>query len=222
MNTAESWPGVAESSPCEGKPTVPLTDAQRDLAAENTGLAYDLIYRGRKKIVPLRIAVEKLGDERAVAEALYGLVKAARGYDPRRGFKFSTYACNVMIRAVIQAGQSCGRLTERFLNGNFERVPFVTQFGGESSEDFSQESIPDGSEEEEDPLYSEEEVEALRALIAGLSEKERAVLKLRYWDKQTLVEAGKAMGVSKEAIRQVQERAVARLRRMLVQEESES
>jgi len=197
----------------------PLTAAQQRLAAENVKLAYNLVYRRARRSAPLRIAVEKLGEDRAVSEAMAALVRAARGFKEELGYKFSTYACNAMIRAVVRAGQTCGRLTERYLNGNFERVPFATQFGGEGDEGFSQESVPGRQEEEEEPLYGPQEVAALREAIAGLPEKWREILARRYWGEESLIRVGEAVGTSKESVRQSQERALARLRKMLVREE---
>lgn len=199
----------------------PLTDDQSSLAAENVKLAYDLVYRRKTKYAPVKIAVEKLGDDRALSEALAALVRAARGFKPGLGFKFSTYAVAVMKRAIVKAGQTCGRLTERWLNGKFAKVPFAAQFGTEESEGADgilEDSIPDERGIEEPP-YSPQELEALRLAISNLTERQRVVLIRRFFGGETLDTVGRAIGSSREAARQLQERAIARLRDMLVREE---
>lgn len=219
MTTAQTWAKSGQAVPRKQKPVVKLTEEQQRLAAENVRLAYDVVFRYRTRSVAMRHAVEKLGDDRAVSEALYGLTLAARGFDPERGFKFSTYAYGSIIRHVVEAGRRCGRLTERGANGRLSDVPALTQFGGEGDEDFSQESIPDGRGDERP--YGEDELKVLRAAISRLPELDRIVLIRRFFNRETLLGIGTAMGVSKERIRQIQEVALARLRRMLVQEESQ-
>jgi RNA polymerase sigma factor (sigma-70 family) len=58
------------------------------------------------------------------------------------------------------------------------------------------------------------EAQELRTLLAGLSERERDVLRARYGldgDEQTLGEVGDRLGVSAERIRQLERRALAKL-----------
>lgn len=212
MNTSEDCQEVAD-----GQRERELTEAQRRLAEENVRLAYDVVYRYKVRNLAVRVAVDKLGDERAVSEALYGLVKAARGYIPSRGFKFSTYAFPVIVREVVSAGRSCGRLTERWLNGKPERAPLLSQFGPVGLDGDEQEFVPDGRGD--DRPYGEDEVEVLRAAIDRIPEVERVILVRRFFNRETLVEIGAALGVSREAIRQTQQKALARLRQMMVEDE---
>ena len=213
MNTSEPCQEVAD-----GQHERELTEDQKRLAEENVRLAYDVVYRYKARNLAVRVAVDKLGDERAVSEALYGLVKAARGYLPALGFKFSTYAFRVIVREVVGAGRACGRLTERWLNGKTERVPFLSQFGPVGLEGDEQEFIPDGRGG--DSPYGEDELEVLRAALGRIPEVERVVLIRRFFSRETLIEIGTSLGVSKEAIRQTQEKALARLRQMMMEDES--
>jgi RNA polymerase primary sigma factor len=75
----------------------------------------------------------------------------------------------------------------------------------------------------EDPLSAEayEEVidavagEQLRALLARLSDREREVVNARFGfdgDAERLVDIGERLGVSAERVRQIEERALAKLR----------
>jgi RNA polymerase primary sigma factor len=69
----------------------------------------------------------------------------------------------------------------------------------------------------EDLVLKMEEQEAARDAAARLPDKEHRILALRYGfedeDQQTLQEVGQQFGVSRERIRQLQENALARLRR---------
>lgn len=63
----------------------PLTVEQERLVSENTGLVGFVLKRlGRR---PTEMDWDDM-----YQDGLFGLVKAARGFDPDKGFKFSTYA----------------------------------------------------------------------------------------------------------------------------------
>jgi RNA polymerase sigma factor (sigma-70 family) len=97
-------------------------------------------------------------------------------------------------------------------------VPFLSQFGPVGLEGDEQEFIPDGRGG--DRPYGEDELKVLRAALSRIPEMERVVLVRRFFDRETLLEIGTALGVSKEAIRQTQQKALARLRQMMMDDES--
>ena len=71
------------------------------------------------------------------------------------------------------------------------------------------------AEDEYERVVSRLEVEELRALLSGLSDRERAVLRARYGldgPEQTLRQIGGDHGLSAERVRQIEQRALGKLR----------
>lgn len=189
-----------------------LTIRQRHLIARNTGLAYEVV-RHKSRNVHVRIAVERLGDERAISEALYGLVKAAIGYDKSLGYKFSTYATPCIIRQVVESGQVCGRLSEaRRAQKYMLRMPRLGQFASLDEERTVLDLVP--AREPESPPYSDDDLDCLRWATSRMPERLRAVLSRRQQG-DTLKEIASDLGVSKERVRQIEGEAVAFLREQL-------
>ncbi len=63
----------------------------------NLGLVYDLIGRSR---------FENLDRDEMSSEGMMALLRAADTFDPWRGYRFSTYACNAILRAFSRAAMS--------------------------------------------------------------------------------------------------------------------
>jgi RNA polymerase sigma factor (sigma-70 family) len=71
------------------------------------------------------------------------------------------------------------------------------------------------AEDEYERALDEIEVQQLRSLLSGLSDRERAILRDRYGlqgDEQTLAEIAGRLGLSAERVRQIEQRALAKLR----------
>jgi RNA polymerase sigma factor (sigma-70 family) len=67
------------------------------------------------------------------------------------------------------------------------------------------------AEGEYERVLDEIEAGALHALLAGLSDREREVLRARFADELSLREVGARMGLSYERVRQIEQRALAKL-----------
>lgn len=91
---------------------VKLTHEQMRLAAENIRLAYHEVNKQRRRHPTLRLI--PLDDLNGIA--LLALCKAAKNFDPGKGYRFSTYACTVIKHDVQRASLQAAviRLPSRY------------------------------------------------------------------------------------------------------------
>lgn len=80
--------------------------------------------------------------------------------------------------------------------------------------------IPDDRPDPEDEALSREVQEEVHDAIRNLSEREQSVLKLRYGFQMTQTEVGREFGVIRQMISKIEARAMEKLRRSAVQENS--
>lgn len=165
----------------------------RDYLVEaNLGLVYTMISRFHGK---------DLDWDEQRSDALYAMIRAVDGYNPWSGFKFSTYACNTITRALIHLSKKTTKLRHRFPVEHeswLEKTPRV--------DDWSD-------------LFSDRLHRALDRSQGALTAREAAVLGWRFpldgGRSLTLGEIGAAIGLSKERARQIQEQALGKLRVLL-------
>jgi RNA polymerase sigma factor (sigma-70 family) len=171
------------------------------LVEANLGLVYDLIGRNR---------FDNLDRDDLNSEGMMALLRAVDAYDPWRGFCFSTYACNAILRAFARAALQDSQRRSRI--------------AGSYDEDFEKSDMPEQVRQDHRALF----VERLRRILdmenAELTDIENMVLARRFpleegRTRQTLDEIGRMMGVSKERIRQIQLAAISKLRRALIRDE---
>lgn len=163
----------------------------------NLGLVYDLIGRSR---------FSSLDRDEMVSEGMMALLRAVDTFDPWRGYRFSTYACNAILRAFSRAALRDSR------RRSLLTVPFDPEF--------EQSDFPEARRGEEEMLYLERLNSIMRGNEAELSDVERMVLSKRFpadeeADRMTLDRIGRQMRVSKERVRQIQLSALGKLRRAI-------
>ena len=140
-----------------------------------------------------------------VSEGNMALLRAVEKFDAARGFKFSTYAC----RAILKAFSRIALKTSRYRNA------FPAEFDPAMEKSNYQETRRADIEQDA--------VEELQRIIgenrALLSDVERTVIEARFainrgQDSQamTLEEVGQVIGVTKERVRQIQNKALEKLR----------
>ncbi len=163
------------------------------LVERNLGLVYSMIGR---------FTSSNVDEDDLLSDAMFGLTRAVDRFDPWRGFRFSTYACNVIARALMRRGRQ---------ESNYRRV-FPVQH------DIMLER-PERMPDSQTALYVERVKRAISENLADLSELESRILSQRFPNDQdsrlTFKEIGDAIGLSKERVRQIQNIALNKLREVL-------
>lgn len=143
-----------------------------------------------------------------IAEGNLALVRSIEKFDAGRGFKFSTYACRSILKAFSRLGEKTTRYRKLFpveANPDFERSDHAERKAAEQAESCAQHVA-----------------RLLDHNAAGLSDLEAEVIRQRFgFDEETadqpstLLQVGKRIGLTKERVRQIQNRALKKLRRGL-------
>src|SRR3990172_3043381 len=158
----------------------------------NMGLVFDMLGKNRFKNVDF---------EELRSEGLMALLRSVDTYNPWSGFRFSTYACNSILRSFSRVALMESKRSHLWANS------------------FDPQLEPSTWNEEQRNNQLGLLAERLNAIIndAGteLSENERYVLQKRFpfepdGRKATLKKVGEKLKVSKERVRQIQESALAK------------
>lgn len=141
-----------------------------------------------------------------VSEGNMALLRAVDKFDCARGFKFSTYACRAILKAFSRQGMKLSKHRQRFptdFDPKLERSNFV--------------------ESKRDELERDAAEEVRRIVVenrADLSDIERTIIEHRFGlegrldDERpmTLEQIGQIIGVTKERVRQIQNKALEKIR----------
>lgn len=149
----------------------------------NIGLVYAICIRFRVS-----------DNDELLSEGNFALMRAARRYDPWSGWKFSTYACTAITRAMRRY------MTRR-------RLPYTGL----------EEAFFEEDHRGADPrVFDEQDCATLNKVLernaAQLSEAERITLIKRFFEGCTYEQTGQAIGLSKERARQLQLSALEKLK----------
>lgn len=160
---------------------------------KNLGLVYSMM---------ARLRLNDVDHDDVHSEGLVALSRAVERFDPWRGIRFSTYACNLVVRDLVNVSKRATRYRRMFPyqhDVSFER-PVPTSDTGTD-------------------LYVERLQRALTKNLAGLTDLESSIIKRRFPPdrpkRQTLQQIGDIIGVSKERVRQIQMKALGKLREVL-------
>jgi RNA polymerase sigma factor (sigma-70 family) len=172
-------------------------EARARLVASNMPLVLSMA----KKV---RILGVDFGD--IVCEGNMALLRAVDGFDCSRGFKFSTYACRAILKSFARLATKNNRYRSRFpteFDPTYERSDWAEVRRREAAE-----------------FCTEQLVSILRTNAAELTATELAVIEGRFafgkdQVRKTLVQMGESLGLTKERVRQIQKKAVRKLREAL-------
>ena len=152
----------------------------------------------------------RLGDvdfSEIVSEGNMALIRAVEKFNVDRGFKFSTYACRAILKAFSRTAMKSSRHRTRF------PVEFEPDLEKSDWADKKRDEVEDDCIDELKAIVSRN--------LADLSEVEETVIRRRFnWEQQdesplTLEEVGQIIGVTKERVRQIQNKALAKIRGVL-------
>ncbi|NLX20052.1 MAG: sigma-70 family RNA polymerase sigma factor [Phycisphaerae bacterium] len=162
----------------------------------NLGLVYRMLDHFRSP---------DLDDDDLLSEGMLGLARAVDRFNPWRGFRFSTYACNCIARSCMRRGRRELRYRSLF--------PVYYDPALDS---------PAETTSSEVDLRLERLRHVLRINSSDLTELESRVLLGRFPqgnnDRLTFKQIGRSVGLSKERVRQIQNTALAKLRETLEQD----
>ncbi len=163
------------------------------IIGKNLGLVYSMIGRFGSRTVD---------EDDLLSDAMLALTRAADRFNPWRGYRFSTYACNVIARALMRRGKR---------ESNYRRL-----FPVQHDASFER---PERPVDQRSALYVERLRIALDQNLGSLSDVETHILSQRFpatrEEKLTFQEIGDAIGLSKERVRQIQNTALGKLRDVL-------
>ena len=162
------------------------------IVERNLGLAHSMVGRFSRA---------RVDHDDLLSEAMFGLVRAVDRYNPWRGYRFSTYACNVIIRALMRRSRNQGRYQQRF--------PLL------DAECFEHPRRDDS----DDDLYLERLKRAVNRNAGALTDIESRVLAKRFPSNAdsplTFRQISRVIGLSRERVRQIEGIALRKLRTAL-------
>lgn len=152
----------------------------------------------------------RLGDvdfAEIVSEGNMALLRAVEKFNVDKGFKFSTYACRAILKAFSRTAMKHSKHRTRF------PVEFEPELERSAWPDERRSAV-------EDDLVSELK-HIVEGNLAELSDIEQTVIRRRFnWQEQeesplTLEQVGQIIGVTKERVRQIQNKALTKIRRIM-------
>jgi RNA polymerase primary sigma factor len=166
----------------------------------NLGLCYDMLRRNR---------FTNVDEDELFSEAQRALCDAVEAYDPWRGYRFSTYACNAIYRGFLRLSKMETR-----------RARFVT-YGFEPRLDRGR--LDPDLHNFDERVYSDRLNGAIRKNDADLTHQERHIIERRFPDhggrkRDTLQRIGNDLSISKERVRQIQMNALTKLHNAITAE----
>lgn len=177
-----------------------LSDRIREQIAE-TNLALVLAMAKRTRMSEVDFAD-------LVSEGNMALLRAVDKFDAGRGYKFSTYACRAILKAFSRQGMKLSKYRQRFptdFDPKLERSNFL---------------------ETKRAVFEKDAAEEVKRIVtenrADLTDVERTVIEHRFGletgeleKPMTLEQVGQIIGVTKERVRQIQNKAMEKIRLQL-------
>lgn len=159
-----------------------------------------------------------LSMEDLVSEGNMGLMKAASKYDATRGLRFVNYAV-VFIRRQIEKAldkESAEQRVESMRDGQTRSVD--APLGSKANVSLLSVLVNADSPMADQRVYDANLAEAIEQALTELNERERAVINAYFGigeERMTMAEIGEQMGLKRERVRQIRDRATRRMRKII-------
>ncbi|MBL0926543.1 MAG: sigma-70 family RNA polymerase sigma factor [Phycisphaerales bacterium] len=144
-----------------------------------------------------------------ISEGNMALLRAVDKFDCERGFKFSTYACRAILKAFSRQGMKLSKYRQRFptdFDPKLEKSNFTDTKRAEFVSDAAAEVRRIVTENRCDLSEIEKTVIEHRFRLEGANPDEKPM---------TLEQVGQIIGVTKERVRQIQNKAMEKIRLQL-------
>ena len=182
------------------------------LAAEGDKTAIEKLVSGNLRFV-IMIAKEYQGCglalEELISEGNIGLLRAIRYFDAERGYRFLTYAVWYIRSTIITAIKANGKMIRPPAN-KIQRSENVLFFDDINFE-------PDCNDDFPDIVMNKLLREELESYLNKLDARTAEIIRYRFGfsdkGRMTLTSIGKLYHLSKERVRQIQNKGIERLRR---------
>jgi RNA polymerase sigma factor (sigma-70 family) len=159
-----------------------------------------------------RYFVPGMEREDLVSWGMIGLVNAARAWDPERAGSFSTLAYRVIERSIERGVMREWKPEQAAVTVSLDALVSGEETG-EREESFLERMA--GEQDVEREILQEATQAAVRTAVAGLSEPQRRLIEMRFYDEVPADEAAAALGVSRQGVFYRQREALRKLRSAL-------
>jgi RNA polymerase sigma factor (sigma-70 family) len=135
-----------------------------------------------------------------ISEGTVALIQASERFDCRRGARFSTYATWAIHNNFVRRINSDRSRRVRFATGREKLLQALTDYRASG---------------QADAMDQEQSQYMIQRMLEHVGAREQTILALRFGlagDKQTLRQVGQELGISKERVRQLETRAMNKLR----------
>lgn len=173
---------------------------RNEIAARNIGLIHFVI----KRFFPAIWNSQER--DIAVSDASLGLLRAIDLFEPNRGFRFSTYATRAIFTNTVRWAK---QRSKHFGDGQLSAIV-------SSATDGSFNDLVADARSSDPASAIGLSIDAMNHAIENLGDSNmQAVITMRFYQNMTLQQTGECMGLTKERVRQIEEKALHRLRKML-------